>query len=251
MSSNRSVAQAYARRQDPAPALTRGLELLALLAADGQSSLEALARKTGWPKSSVWRYLQALEALCIVRQDPESKHWEALQTLKTIDQGHCPKLEKARRRLAVWAKDTHCCVELYHVREDRLILFDRAEPEDDIVSVRARIGFQRDLSELEATALIYFAFQSKRPPKGASWVWHEGRRLKIGDRAAHMRIDEVRKAGWARDNDFNEYGFRRFARPVFEDGRLVGVAAIAQRLTPLAEREKSQIVKMLNSEPNL
>lgn len=236
-------------KADPAPALTRGLELLALLARDGQSSLELLARKTGWPKSSLWRYLQALEAHDAVTQHSESKLWEARMALRPIDSVSSAALEAARRTLPLWAERTGCCTELYRVDPQRLVLIDRAEAEEELAPIRARIGFERDLSELDATALIYFASQSKVQLPKKLWAWHEGRRRKLGARTAEIRIAETQKSGWAHDNDFNEYGFRRFARPVLEQGQLVGVLAIVQRLTPRAEREKTTIHKILKTDP--
>ncbi|GHB92144.1 helix-turn-helix domain-containing protein [Cerasicoccus arenae] len=235
---------------DPAPALTRGLALLAILGRDGQSSLEALVRKTGWPKSSVWRYLQALESLGAVHQDDGSKLWEARQALRSVASLESLALEEARRILPVWAKEVKCCVELYRVGVASLVLIDRAEPEDEIVSIRARIGFQRDLEELEATVLIYFAFQNMVLPEANTWVWDEGRKRKVDPSAAAMRINEARTFNWAQDNDFNEFGIRRFACPILDGDQLVGVIAIAQRQTPRAERDKLLLIETIRTNLN-
>lgn len=234
-------------KKEAAPALTRGLELLGLLARDGQNSLESLVRKTRWPKSSVWRYLQALESAGVVRQNPDNKHWEARQVLRPVDSATNLALENARLQLPQWASESGCCVELYRVDGLRLILMDRAEPEDELVALRARIGFERNLEELDSTALTFFAYHPKAQPDTKIWAWHEGRRLRIGTKIAQMRIEEARQLGWAQDNDFNENGFRRFSRAVLDVNQLVGVLAIVQRLTPRVERELPRIIKLLKS----
>ncbi|WP_309399467.1 helix-turn-helix domain-containing protein [Cerasicoccus maritimus] len=238
-------------KTEAAPALTRGLELLALLARDGQSSLETLVRKTGWPKSSLWRYLQALESIGAVRQDFESKRWEALQVLRSVDSATGGALESTRSLLPQWAAETECCTELYRVQGNQLILVDRAEPEDGMVAIKARIGFERDLTELDATALVFFAFQKEFSNVPKYWCWHEGRCQRIGARVASMRVQEAKAQGYALDNDFNENGFRRFAKPILDGEQLLGVLAVVQRQTPRAEREKVQILKTLKSNPTL
>ncbi|WP_309380063.1 helix-turn-helix domain-containing protein [Cerasicoccus frondis] len=235
------------RKADPAPALTRGLELLSLICRDGQISLEALVRKTAWPKSSVWRYLQALEAFGAVQQDATTKLWGARLTLRPVDVASSAAMIDAKKLLPQLATSVHCCTELYSVEGRRICLIDRAEPDDELVALRARIGFERELSELDSTALIFFAFQDEFQPLAKSWIWREGRRHKLGQRIVQMRIQEARECGWALDCDFNENGFRRFSRPVLEGQKLTGILSIVQRQTPLAEREKVAIIKHLKT----
>lgn len=221
--------------------------MLAILASDGRCSLESLAKKTSWPKSSILRYLQALEAYGAVSRSEDSKLWQARQKLCPIVPDASEVLERARTRIPKLANEVNCCVELYRLERNTLVLSDRAEPENELVSLRARIGFERNLQELDATSLIFFAFQETAMPSSGLWAWHEGRQKKVGARTAQQRIAVVRESGWALDNDFNEYGYRRFACPVLDGDALVGVLAIAQRLTPLAEREKPHLIKTLKS----
>lgn len=230
----------------PAPALARGLTLLEQLAVDGQSSLEKLALQNAWPKSSVLRCLQTLEAMEMVTQDQESKRWQALKRVKTLEDPTLPALESARKRLAFLADRTGHCAELYIWKETKLTLIDRAEPESVEVMVRARIGFQRGLEELDATALVAFAFDPHLEPPEKSWAWKKGKKKKLSPEKCDQRISKTRKQGLTVDSGFNEHGIRRFAIPVFSENRLAGVLAIAQRQTPRAEQEISLIKQTLH-----
>jgi DNA-binding IclR family transcriptional regulator len=59
-------------------------------------------------------------------------------------------------------------------------------------------------------------------------------------------IKEARSAHCGVDYDFNEYGIRRFAIPVFSQQELCGILAIAQRQTPGAKNEVSKIRTLLS-----
>lgn len=228
-----------------APALTRGLQLLEQLALDGQSSLEKLAARNGWPKSSVLRCLQTLEQAGAVRQDPASKRWQALRRLQLLDGPAIGPLESARKKLPGIAERSGHCAELYQLKDGGLILFDRAEPESTEVTVKARIGFQRDLKEWEATALIAYAYAAELTLPDKVWCWKKGKKKKLSPEKRDQRMAAVREKGIAIDTDFNEFGIRRFAVAVLQDGKLAGVLAVAQRQTPRADSEIDLIQQTL------
>ena len=229
---------------DPAPALTRGLTILSLLSREGRMSLEAVVRETGWPKSSVLRYLQSLAAFGAVTRDPESLGWAArLALLPSRLQG---VLETAQAQLNPLADRLGVCAELYRWIDQGLILVDRVEPEGAEVAVRSKIGFTRDLEELDATSLLVQAF-AELPAPAAPWQWFRGRRVLLSDLARTRRVNLARRRPPASDRDFNEYGIRRHAIPLREaDGRFRGVLALAQRQTPGARAETPRLRKALS-----
>ncbi|MGA0332415.1 MAG: helix-turn-helix domain-containing protein [Kiritimatiellia bacterium] len=228
-----------------APALARGILLLDQLAVDGQASLEKLAARNQWPKSSVLRCLQTLEQAGAVEQHPETKHWRALKQLQPLISPALEPMQQARNFLPGLAQGTGHCAELYAWQQGILELIDRAEPDFGDLLVRARIGSRRDLEELDATALILFAFAPDSQPPERVWVWKKGKKKSLSAEKRELRIAECRHQGWAVDQDFNENGIRRFAIPVWAQDRLTGVLAVAQRQTPAADRETDFILKTL------
>lgn len=238
------------RRTEPAPALSRGLRLMGILSRDGQATLEQLSRLGGWPKSSTLRYLQALAGEGVVRQDKATKTWHLLKVLRPLPPGEGAALGAARRQLAKLAEQTGQCVELYRVAGGTLELMDRADPEDSEVQVVARIGFIRDLKELDATAQVYRALGNGEKRSGGQWQWRSGEKAPVPAREADRIMEETRRRGYGEDRDFNSNGIRRYAIPVREENELVGILAVAQRQTPRAETEVPVILQTLLTFPS-
>jgi len=230
--------------QDPAPALTRGVALVRQLSVEGQGTLEQLARRAGWPKSSTLRYLQALELAGVVRQDAVSKVWHLRERLVSFEAERDEVLERWRGRLGGLAQETGHCVELYRVISGGLELRDRADPVVEGMQLSARIGFRRDLSECDATGLLYYAFAGVELGKTAlSWRWSAGDKVRVNAAARRAGLAAARSTGMAVDAEFNGNGIRRFGVAVRDErGSLAGVLAVAQRLTPLAERQTAGIL---------
>jgi DNA-binding IclR family transcriptional regulator len=234
--------------RDPAPALTRGLALIRQLSVEGQGTLEHLARRGGWPKSSTLRYLQAMEGAGVVRQDPLSKVWHLRERLAPLELGQGDLLEAWRGRLGGLCQEVGQCLELYRVGAGRVELVDRADPVVRDMQLTARIGFRRDLRECDATALLYYAFSGDKPGGDAlSWSWRGGERVRVTARQRAAWLAESRRSGLAVDCEFNENGIRRFAVGLIPaDGSLAGIVAVAQRLTPLSARQTGPIREFLS-----
>ena len=229
----------------PAPALAKGLYLLDQLASDGQASLEHLAKKNGWPKSSTLRYLQTLEAIGAARQNSQTLHWHAEKCLKPLSQRIPTALEALRKKLPSLAESTGHCVELYQVESRSIRLIDRTEPEGSEVHILARIGFQRDLRELDATAALYFAFTDLTPPPSA-WYWEDGEKTSIPEIQQKRMLERARQMHQTTDHAFNENGIRRHAVPILSENGLIGIVAIAQRLTPRFKTDGEKIARALH-----
>lgn len=236
-------------RRDPAPALTRGLALVELLAEEGHCHLERLAARSGWPKSSVLRYLQAMEGAGVVRQDPLSKGWELLKVLRALEAEETDPLSPHRRRLSGLALQTGHCAELYALNGTDIRLVDRADPAPGEVTLNARIGFIRGHEELEAVTLVFFAYGPLSAAGRRFWRWEGGERTPVPARTRDLALAAVRADGLARDHDFNINGIRRFAIPLEEAGTLKGILAVAQRQTPRADREVERILAQLTGRP--
>lgn len=235
------------REKDPAPALTRGLALIRQLSREGQGMLEHLAQRCGWPKSSTLRYLQALELAGVVEQDLSSKVWHLRERLAPLSQSNQSLLESWRDRLGALSHELGHCVELYHTSPSGVTLIDRADLLVQDKQLSARIGFVRDLSECDATALLYFAFSGRKSAAGdLSWRWIDGERARVKAAERNRLLRETRRSGIAIDLEFNINGIRRFAFGLIDGaGALEGIVAIAQRLTPLSGRQTETLRKAL------
>jgi DNA-binding IclR family transcriptional regulator len=217
---------------DPAPALGRGLALLRKLVADGPCSLERLAGDTGWPKSSVLRLLTSLEAADVVARDPVTRRFRAIARLVPAER-HDQLRERWLAVSASIAEDAGHTLELYRFVGGSLVMTDRHEPEDAAVSVKARIGFQRDLTELDALARIALALGVPRDhwPSDA-WRWSAGRRLPLKPAQRSRLVSAAADAGAATDEEPNTHSVRRYAAAVLDQRKLVAAVALAQVCSP-------------------
>lgn len=236
-------------QRSPAPALARGIALLRQLSKDGQGSLEQLAARGGWPKSSTLRYLQSLQACGVVEQDRVSKVWHLRERLVSYAAQGTDVLAHWRGRLAALAASTGQCAELYRVSGLEVELMDRADPQLGDVYLAARIGFRRDVTECDATALLACAFADP-PAKGRilQWRWQAGQRYTLPAAARRDLLRSARAEGIARDGDFNENGIRRFAIALLDaTGTMPGILAFAQRLTPHSAAQTAAIEQQLSA----
>lgn len=208
-----------------APALARGLALLEDLSSAGPRSLEQLTRSHAWPKTSVLRLLQALEAAGAVVRDPASKRWLAVKRLVPDDREAGERVRLAAL-LARLAEDTGGTAEYWVAEGGELVLAARHEPETGEVTVRARLGFRRDLHELEATALVAVAANCQRAA-GRCWRWQDGQRQAVPVAEFQRQVEAASRLGVAWDAAVNANGVVRVAAPWRSDGRLRGIVAVA------------------------
>ncbi len=226
---------------DPAPALSRGLAVLRALATDGPQTLEQLARASGWPKSSLLRLLRSLEGFGAVRRDTATKRYHALLTLTPLGDRGPGLLERAAPLLDALCAATAQTTELYAWGDGTLTMIDRREPEDALVSVRARIGFHRHLAELEALSQVVHAFDDTAKLPNKPWAWRGGKRVTLRLTAARKAVAEAQRRGVGIDLGVNEYGIRRYAAPLRVGQHLLGVLAIAQFCTPRDANASSEL----------
>lgn len=219
---------------DPAPALTRGLSLLRRLERDGAASLERLVRDTGWPKSSVARLLQSLEAAGAVARDPATKRYHARVRLVPLDGGHARLVEAWRAVADHVSREAGQTVELHRFEGGRLTMVDRLEPEEALVSAKARIGFQRGFDEIDALTRVVLAFglPERDWPAGRRWAWRDGKRATVTAARRRALVAQTRDGRVATDLGVNPHGVFRYAAPVVVRERLVGVVAVAQVCLP-------------------
>ncbi|NJL31789.1 MAG: hypothetical protein HC898_09250 [Phycisphaerales bacterium] len=82
---------------------------------------------------------------------------------------------------------------------------------------------------------VVLALQPRKlgKPQPGSWVWREGRKLRLGAVAIKQLLQSVRTQGLGRDYDVNSNGIHRLAMPIYQPGpQLWAVLALAQYLKP-------------------
>lgn len=217
----------YMERSDPVPGLGRGLAILDHLGREGACSLERLAKDLQLPKSSTARILESLTLAGCVLRDPHSKRYSARRVLVAA---HALSDLDLRTHLAstlvALAAQTGRCVELFAWVDRRLVMIDRADPEDQEVVVRARIGWVRPLDEVDALVQLAIAHGGLRPP-AKGWRWAKAERVAVPPETAARLAARAASAGIAHDLAVNTQGVVRVAAPLLASGRLVGVLALA------------------------
>lgn len=216
---------------DPAPALRRGLKLLELLYRQGAMSLEQLAAESGWPKSSVLRLMQSLVAEAAAARDPQTLAYRALMRLTPIESTDRRLKQHCAASMAALGRLCGNTVELHRCDGAGLEMIDRQSPPDAIVLAIARVGWRREMAEIDALLQVACAFGPYALP-AAMWCWGKGKRQKVPAARARRLVEQARENGAAVDCDINANGVRRYAAPIFDQHRkLIAVLAIAQACT--------------------
>lgn len=214
--------------ESTAPALNRGLALLAVLAEEGPMTLEAAAARLRLPKASVFRLLGTLQSIGLIRKTAD-KRYEALWALQPL---HDPRelfRERVAKRMPALCERTGCTVEWYEAVADGMKLVAQVNPESEL-RVQAKPGFLRAWSlEFEAVARLGHAFAETAPAVENTRMYVENGVLKsISRKEARQMLETARRDQSAVDLAYNTNGVRRLAVAAFEDGQFRGVLALAE-----------------------
>lgn len=217
-----------------APALRRGLEIIALLQRIKNASLEELARLTGYPKSSVMRLMEVLQEEGIVCRDPESKAYRLLVGLCPVGEaGFHAQVQSTLRKLAQATGQT---AEWYLPCPEGMRIAERYEAPQAETGVRAGIGFVRPWrGELDAVAACAAAFFPQAAQNActeavdAYEVYQEpGVRRQIPQAQAERIIATARTNGYYVDQVVNNNHVRRIAAVIMQNEAPCGVIALAE-----------------------
>lgn len=214
--------------RDPAPALSRGLEILRTLSGEAPLSLEELTGRLKYPKASAFRLLATLQNLGLVRRR-EDRRYEPLWTLRPL---HAPAADRRQRlldRLPALAAELKATVEWYEPSAAGMVLM-RQEVSEGELRVQARPGFLRAWDgEADATMMLGHAFYPEAPSLPARLPAYiaDGAWSSISRREVKKRIDAAAAAGVAVDAFFNENSVRRTAASVMAGEAFLGVLGVA------------------------
>ncbi len=237
------------KTKSSAPALEKGLKILERLSGGGPQKLESLSKDIGEPKASVLRYLDTLVSLGLAGRDPESKEYSVKVAMVRLDSAVREFSSKIQKLLDVLAEKTCRTAEWYVSSDGKMSLTMRSEPEDAEIHVKAKIGFERELDgEFEAVARIAISSLDMDVSGGGYWVYRSGVRKSISGTMCGKILESDRKNGYAMDLEYNPNGVRRYAAPVFNEGRFAGVLALAENYRPDADSQIPVISKILLDE---
>ncbi len=236
---------------DPAPALTRGLAILAALTSKGASTLEALVSETGFPKTSVLRLLSALCDCGAVERDELTKRYSAKISLTQRVETGMTLIHRAREVMSGLSQQFGHTCELYRKLAGGLTMIERVEPDTVTVTATARIGHYRDLTEIESLDLVYrsWADDAQQAPRKQLWQWDEhckAQPIKINK--LNQLVRQTTSQGYAFDLTINPNGVRRYSVPIFDQHdsqTLWGILTMAQVVHPANPQPNTQIINAL------
>lgn len=221
----------FCRSASSAPALNRGLAALSLLGEEEKPlSLETLASRLCLPKASLFRLLDTLQNLGLVRKTPD-KCYEALWALRPRGDRRLAYRNTIERHLPDLCASTGCTVEWYEPAVEGMVLTLQSHPDSEL-RVQARPGFVRRWNEeFEAVARLGHALAPQAPELSAPGAYvANGTFRPLGHTAARRLLAEARARRQAEDEFFNSNGVRRCAAAVFSqpEDAFLGVLALAE-----------------------
>lgn len=211
-----------------APALNRGLALLAMLDGTPPLSLEDLSRKSKLPKASVFRLLGALQDAGLVQKTPE-KCYEALFALRPLKDAAGLFRDRMEKKMSALCRKLAVTVEWYEPSAEGMKLIRQAHPDSEL-RVQAKPGFVRQWGgELDAVARLGYAFAPQAPAPGKAFRYAaNGVTENLPARRTHALREAARESQSAADDHFNTNGVRRCAVATREGAEFRGVLAVAE-----------------------
>ena len=217
------------RTATPAPALSRGLALLAALDAQPLQTLEALASRLELPKTSVYRLLTALQQIGMVRKTPD-KRYEVLWTLRPLHDGSTLFRERLFKALPTLCVDTKSTIEWHEPVAEGMKIIWQENPDVEL-RLQARPGsvrkWERDLDAVISLGYAFYPDAPKPKPSVRIYVSNGVSRPATQKEAARL-IADAKETHIASDPAFNIHAIRRHAIAVFRDEKFLGVLALAE-----------------------
>lgn len=241
-------ALSLSRAETPAPALNRGLALLAVLGNNQKpQSLDNLAGRLQLPKASVFRLLSALQDVGMVRKTPD-KCYEPLWTLQPLEDKHALFRQRMEQRMQGLCTRTGCTVEWYEPDPQGMVLVTQVNPNSEL-HVQARPGFIRSWDdEFEAVARLAYAHDPQAPVIHSIRMYVSNGVLKnVPKKEIERLLKDARRTGTSSDQAYNTNGVRRHAIALIQDKTFYGVLALAEAFHFSEIDRSSDLMDQLNN----
>lgn len=237
-----------------APALNRGLAALVALGSHGSPfSLDTLASALKLPKASLFRLLETLQQLGLVRKTAD-KCYEALWTLQPLTDYRSLYRQCIESHFPSLCEMTGCTVEWYEPTKMGMVLIRQMQPDSEL-RVQAKPGFLREWGrEFEAVARLGYAFANQAPEMNVIRAYVTNGVCKtLTQKEARRQLEDARTKHMASDMAYNVNGVRRCGVAVFDESGHVflGVLALAEvhhfSKRPAAHTFLRQLTQTLNT----
>lgn len=220
---SRNAALGRNLNQNPIQVAERLFGALEYLVRNGQSSLTELTQALHLNKSTTHRILASLQCMDYVRQDPESGRYEATFKLVDLADRLMEQVDVAQmarphlKHLAARVKET-----VHFVERDgsEVIYIDKVDPYDHSIRMTSHIGSRMPFYR----SGVGKAMAANMSDPEIRTLWEN---CTIERRTAYTitnldefmdEIAEVRRKGYALDNEENEAGVRCIAAALSLDG---------------------------------
>jgi DNA-binding IclR family transcriptional regulator len=233
--------------------LDKGLRILEVLAGDTGSglTLTELARVLGMHRSTLFRFLATLRARGYVDRDPATDRYRLGAQALVLASAYLSRLDVrrvARPVLEALCDRTQELVHLTMLDQGDVITIDRIEGKQP-VSLQTELGARRPAycTASGKAILAYLPVEEVARILARGMPRHTLRTITTPEHL-HEHLAEIRRCGYAVDDEERIEGVRCAAAPVFDfDGRIVGALSVAapalrtpiDRLTRLGEEATS------------
>jgi IclR family acetate operon transcriptional repressor len=230
-------------RADPIlSTLDRGLRILELLAGDDAKAgltLTELGRALGMHRSTLFRFLATLRARGYIDRDPVTDRYRLGSRVLTIAGAFLNNLDLrhvARPALQALCERTHELVHLATLDHGEVVTIERIEGKHP-VSLQTGVGARRPVyCTASGKAIVaYLPTETVDRILAQAMPAYTPRTI-TSPAAMHEHLAEVRRLGYAIDDEERIEGVRCAAAPVFgHDGSVVGAISVAAPIqrTPL------------------
>ncbi len=231
----------------PTPALERGLQILELIHQGDEKSLSELAKESGFPKSSVSRYIDTLVQAGYVERIHETQKFRSGCSIIRTHTKSDFIIEQLPQAMKSMVEETGFTAEWYELENGQAVVKLIHEPENVSVKVVTKYNFARQLNrELDVIARLFLANIGKPSPMPNYYIRHWEEKQPLSNTDAAKLIEEVNNETVVVDKYFNQNGVRRCALAVKdENGDFLGVLALAGHYHPASNKVLKKGVDLL------
>jgi DNA-binding IclR family transcriptional regulator len=240
------------RSPAPAPALSRGLSILELLAESKRGlTLSEISRRLELAKSSTYHLLKCLEGRGYIHCSGRTGRY--LFSLKLLRLSHLALhalklLEGTSALLRALVQETNLTVHLAILEDNEAILIDKVEPRA-ASRIATWLGRRMELHCTGIGKVLLAWLPEARFDRLIAEVGlpRHNENTIASARKLREHLKTVRSLGYAVDDEEDEVGFRCVAAPIFEDSGMataaVSVVGTTDEITPQRLPELANKVK--------
>ena len=230
--------------------LARGIRVIEMLSASSHDSTDDIARGSGIPRSSVYRILCVLEDLGYAIRHKHGHHdgWSLSLRFLRLTSGLLARLDIksiVRDSLVALADETREIVQLAVLDGHHAVIIDNLQRHPSIIAVAA-VGERLDVNTC-ASGIVLAAFANEETLNEIMehGVLDHHTEYTITDPAEFRKLlAEVRRSGYAVDNQYYAIGHRCIGAPVLDhSGAVVAALNISGHIRTITDARVSELAE--------